>query len=239
MMGQKRQGAGSNLEIMGCPRKYLVILAKRSRQGDVIAESGAGFVRYMLSAAGWSGAMPPARAEVCGCWSVQKTYYLEMQNPRPDCLKPLPAGAQLLPVQPADAQLNQRLYRAVGSPWGWTDKAGWPLARWQQYVAGLGEAEQPLAEPEQLATCRLVFDGREAGYFELGKVKGEVEIRYFGLLPWAIGLGLGAGLLSAAVEQAWAWGATRVWVHTCDLDHPAALGNYQRRGFTLYRTETE
>jgi hypothetical protein len=29
-----------------------------------------------------------------------------------------------------------------------------------------------------------------------------------------------------------------VWVHTCSLDGPAALANYQARGLTLYRTET-
>jgi hypothetical protein len=29
--------------------------------------------------------------------------------------------------------------------------------------------------------------------------------------------------------------AMRVWVHTCSLDGPAALANYQTRGFTLYK----
>lgn len=30
----------------------------------------------------------------------------------------------------------------------------------------------------------------------------------------------------------------RVWVHTCSLDHAAALKNYQSRGMVLYKTET-
>jgi hypothetical protein len=30
---------------------------------------------------------------------------------------------------------------------------------------------------------------------------------------------------------------SRVWVHTCTLDGPAALANYQARGMTVYRTE--
>jgi hypothetical protein len=38
--------------------------------------------------------------------------------------------------------------------------------------------------------------------------------------------------------RAWDWGATRVWVHTCSLDHPSALANYQARGMRLYRHET-
>lgn len=32
-------------------------------------------------------------------------------------------------------------------------------------------------------------------------------------------------------------GAKRVWVHTCSLDGPNALANYQARGFQLYQVE--
>ena len=32
-------------------------------------------------------------------------------------------------------------------------------------------------------------------------------------------------------------GASRVWVHTCDLDGPASLANYQARGFRIFKTE--
>jgi len=41
-------------------------------------------------------------------------------------------------------------------------------------------------------------------------------------------------LLSAAVEKAWEMETKRVWVHTCSLDHPYALKNYQARGFQIY-----
>jgi hypothetical protein len=33
-------------------------------------------------------------------------------------------------------------------------------------------------------------------------------------------------------------GATRVWLHTCTLDSPVALPNYEARGFVRYRSET-
>jgi GNAT superfamily N-acetyltransferase len=56
-------------------------------------------------------------------------------------------------------------------------------------------------------------------------------------LPSFIGKGLGGPLLSTAISRAWEMGAKRVWVHTCTLDHPRALGNYQARGFAVYRTE--
>src|SRR4030095_14361795 len=54
----------------------------------------------------------------------------------------------------------------------------------------------------------------------------------FGLLPEFIGRGLGGPLLTSAIEEAWRTSpsASRVWVHTCNLDHPSALGNYQARG---------
>ena len=29
----------------------------------------------------------------------------------------------------------------------------------------------------------------------------------------------------------------RVWLHTCDLDHPAALPNYLKAGFEIYDTK--
>ena len=41
-----------------------------------------------------------------------------------------------------------------------------------------------------------------------------------------------------AVEQAWADGAKRVWLHTCTDDDPAALPNYLKRGFRPFKTET-
>jgi GNAT superfamily N-acetyltransferase len=82
------------------------------------------------------------------------------------------------------------------------------------------------------------FSGTPAGYFELEKDKGNVEIAYFGLLPQFIGQGIGGYLLTRAVEQAWQMSAERVWVHTYTLDHPNALSNYQARGFRIFKQES-
>ena len=77
--------------------------------------------------------------------------------------------------------------------------------------------------------------GTPAGYFELEtQAGGNAEIAYFDLLPQFIGRGLGGALLTATVERAWAIGASRVWVHTCSLDHPNALPGYQARGFRVF-----
>ena len=96
-----------------------------------------------------------------------------------------------------------------------------------------------VASPE-LRTWVAYSGGVIAGYFELRKQGSDVEILYFGLSPEFIGKGLGRPILEDAITKAWSWkGASRVWVHTCSLDHPAALKNYERRGFKLYKTEKE
>ena len=64
-----------------------------------------------------------------------------------------------------------------------------------------------------------------------------MEIAYFGLMPWAIGRGLGRWLLGAALSVAWRGAPERVWLHTCTMDHPAALPNYLGRGFVATRVE--
>lgn len=48
---------------------------------------------------------------------------------------------------------------------------------------------------------------------------------------------LGGYLLSEGVKRAWVMGPKRVWVHTCSLDSPYALLNYQARGFQIYQQE--
>jgi GNAT superfamily N-acetyltransferase len=66
-----------------------------------------------------------------------------------------------------------------------------------------------------------------------------IDLAYFGLVPEAVGQGLGRFLLETAVHLAWDRpGATRVTVNTCSLDHPRALPLYQRAGFEPVRRET-
>lgn len=130
-------------------------------------------------------------------------------------------------VLPRDWQLNRLLYLSVGERWGWTDKRRWSDERWQAYV-----------NSDALRTFLGEHNGDIAGYFELHRQNRDVEIAYFGLVPEFIGRGLGGALLTTAIEQAWQWNATRVWVHTCSLDHPSALANYEARGFRVYRVTT-
>ena len=126
--------------------------------------------------------------------------------------------------------LNRFLYQYVGGPWDWKEKLSWTDSQWQTY-----------AESDSLRTWVAYDEGSPAGYFELERQKGDtVELKYFGLAEGFIGKGFGGHLLSQAIEEAWRWGKiNRVWVHTCSLDHPSALSNYQARGMQLYKTELE
>ena len=158
------------------------------------------------------------------------TYYLEMTSPDDLNEKPAPADLDDIEAEIKEFRFNRYHYQLVGEPWSWTDKLSLPDDVWQQY-----------AESESLRTWVAYSKGSIAGYYELQQQENDnVEIVYFGLAPKFTGKGFGGYLLSHAIESAWSWGNTkRVWVHTCTLDHDAALPNYQARGMTVYRTETE
>jgi GNAT superfamily N-acetyltransferase len=155
--------------------------------------------------------------------------YLQMLSPTE--LRPRHADDLRFSIREATLkqwQFNKFMYGLVGQPWKWKDKASWADEQWQSY-----------AQDKNLRTFGAWLESSPAGYYELRLESGEVEIAYFGLAPQFIGRGLGAALLTSAIEEAWRWGASRVWVHTCTLDHPAAVKNYQERGMRIYRVETK
>ena len=124
-------------------------------------------------------------------------------------------------------ELFRFLYAEVGKNYHWIDRLPWTDEEIAKY----------LLQPE-ISLWLMTYEDKTAGYFELRKCDdGSTELAYFGLMPKFIGRGLGKHLLTAAVEQAWADGAKRVWLHTCTLDDPAALPNYLKRGFRPFKTE--
>jgi len=159
-----------------------------------------------------------------------RRWHLEMRSPgqlRPSRV-PDPAPDIVRAEVPSPA-LNRFLYTSIGGDWHWTDRLPWTWEKWMQWL------DRP-----QLQTWVMHVAGTPAGYFELEKQPLEqVEIAYFGIAAPFIGRKLGGHLLTVALQKAWAMGAQRVWVHTCTLDHPAALANYQARGMTVFKEETE
>lgn len=157
-------------------------------------------------------------------------WYLEMRSPT----DLLPSNRQVEGLAFVQAQIpqpefNRFLYAAVGGDWYWRDRLTWDYARWVQTLMRPG-----------YETWVAYVHGSPAGYFELdptSDAEGSVEIAYFGLLHAFIGRGIGGPLLTQAIARAWEKGANRVWVHTCSLDHPAALRNYQARGLRVFLEE--
>ena len=119
------------------------------------------------------------------------------------------------------------LYTEVGRAYHWIDRLPWSDDDIRAY----------LNDPA-VTLWLMTVAGAPAGYFELrrDRVNG-TEIVYFGLLPEFTGRGLGGHMLTAAVEAAWSQGPERVWLHTNTMDHPSALPNYLKRGFTAFHSE--
>ncbi len=157
--------------------------------------------------------------------------YLEMLRRCHLRRKAAPAGmkVQVVKVREPSPTLNQYFFRTVGLPWRWYSRLDWTYQDWQQYLERPG-----------VHTYMGLADGTPFGYYELEEHpdQGSVQIVFFGLLDEFTGRGLGGYLLSRAASHGWDLGAGRVWLHTCTIDHPNALANYQARGFTEYKRET-
>jgi GNAT superfamily N-acetyltransferase len=154
--------------------------------------------------------------------------YLEMSSPlelRPATVEgPAPRIERL---ERCTASFFRFLYQEVGQAYHWTDRLGWSDEEVRDHLENPG-----------VSIWLMTWEDAPAGYFELREHDdASVEIAYFGLLPDFIGRGWGKYLLSRAVESAWERHPTRVWLHTCTLDHPAALPNYVKRGFRPVREE--
>jgi|TARA_B110000114_G_C14957708_1_gene343034 ribosomal protein S18 acetylase RimI-like enzyme len=128
-----------------------------------------------------------------------------------------------------DFQLNKFFYKKIGRKHQWVDRLVWTDLKWINYVSNKNLFTYTLKDQEEIA-----------GYFELllNENKREAEIAYFGILEEYFGKKLGGYLLSEAIKQSFKMKFSRVWVHTCSLDHKNALGNYLSRGMRIFKTET-
>ncbi len=121
------------------------------------------------------------------------------------------------------------LYDSVGAPWLW----------WERRLLD-DQALSAIIHAEDVEIYVLYAEGAPVGYFELDRRPApDIELAYFGLVPEAIGRGLGRYLLYNAIETAWNHEPERLLVNTNTLDHPGALPLYQRMGFRPYRRETK
>ena len=124
----------------------------------------------------------------------------------------------------------RELFRKVGSRWLWFSRLIMDDASLTAIIQHADVELFVVADESGIDVGLLELDFREPG---------ECELAFVGLVPELSGQGHGRWLLSEAVSHAWREGISRVHVHTCTLDHPAALGAYCRAGFTPYRRAIE
>ena len=131
-------------------------------------------------------------------------------------------------VEIACPEFNWFLHEAVGAEFRWGSRKDRGRQEWTKYV-----------DRSELETWVVYMAGTAAGYYELEKRDdGSVQIERLGLRNQFIGQGLGGILLTNAVERCREMGANRVWLETCNHDHPHALQNYLARGFRLANETT-
>lgn len=154
--------------------------------------------------------------------------YLEMRAAPDHEVPASPLSLKRIEVpQPA---YYRDLFRRVGGPWLWFSR----LVMDEAHLATI------IQHPKVELDAVLDENGREVGMLELDFRKpNECELSFIGLVPELTGRGHGRWLLAEAVRRCWREGVDRVHVHTCSLDHPAALPAYRRAGFTPYKRAIE
>ncbi|UPJ43120.1 GNAT family N-acetyltransferase [Bradyrhizobium sp. 40] len=121
------------------------------------------------------------------------------------------------------------LHRRVGEEWLWFSRARMNDAELAAIIHAPG-----------VEVYALVVDGNDEGLLELDFREGrQCELVYFGVTAKLIGSGAARFMMNRALELAWSRDLSRVWVHTCTLDHPSAVAFYQRSGFRPFRRQIE
>jgi GNAT superfamily N-acetyltransferase len=159
--------------------------------------------------------------------------YLELREPPASA--PSHIGPECIRLEAMAGTEYLDLYRRVGGPLRWDSRFNMSIEELESILAGGSLHVYVLRAGETDAAV-----GGETGSAALGlceferRAFPEIELKHFGLVPEAQGRGLGPWLLSTTLELEWAAGAGRIWLHTDDWDHPAAVRVYRRAGFKVY-----
>lgn len=157
------------------------------------------------------------------------TWWLEMRNPpavKAD--QPFAAHSVLMQMTEPVKSFYLFLYTSVGRPYQWYNRLMMSPQELQDVLNSKGTS-----------IWVLYINGVPAGFVEFNiSESNETEIVYFGLTCDFTGRGLGLPFLEWCISKAWERPIERLWLHTCDLDHKAALGVYQKAGFKIYDKDT-
>ncbi len=133
-----------------------------------------------------------------------------------------------------DLPRYRALFRRVGEPWLWFSRAVMPEATLEAILAH-----------RDVEAYALRTGSNDIGILELDfRRADECELQYFGVVPEAVGTGAGRHLMDEAIRRAFRRRGSRkpiarLVLHTCSLDHPAALPFYVRAGFRPIRRAIE
>ncbi len=154
--------------------------------------------------------------------------YLQMFS-RPECFEPPREGLAVVHAKKPTISYYRFLYDTVGRDYDWLRCK----KKSDTELAGL------LNDP-RLEVHVLMVEGVPAGFAELDRrTEGEIKLVQFGLMPEFIGQGLGRYFLQWIIDKAWSYAPRRLWLRTCTKDHPAALPNYLKAGFVIYKEEVK
>jgi len=158
-----------------------------------------------------------------------KTTYLEMFARPATVVREPRDGLAVVHVPKPTTRYYRYLYDSIGGAYHWSSRKK------------LSDAElSAILHDPRVEVHVLTVEGEPAGLAELDRrIPDDIEIVQFGLMPEFIGQGLGKYFLSWAVQRAWSYKPRRLWLHTCTLDHPNALPNYIKGGFTVFKEETK
>ena len=154
-------------------------------------------------------------------------YYLEMLAHLQRSVSPPRDGLMVLHARTPSVPYYRFLYDAVGKEYNWLTRRK------------LSDAELAVVIQDPRNELHVLHvDGSPAGFAELDRRQpDEIELVQFGLMADFIGRGLGKWFLQWTIDKAWSYQPKRFWLHTCTLDHPAAVPMYKKAGFVQAKEE--
>ncbi len=155
--------------------------------------------------------------------------FLRMDRPPAAAAPALPSDMRLVRVAAPTVGFYRYLYNTVGAAYVWWLRRTMP------------DAELARLLRDRAVSIHVLYHGGEpAGFFELDRrTWPDTNLSYFGLMPHAVGSGIGYAFLRRAVDETWQEGARGMTVNTCTADHARALPTYLRAGFQPVRQVRE
>lgn len=155
--------------------------------------------------------------------------FLRMDRPPADPAPALPADMTVQRVEVPTVAFYRYLYNTVGADYVWWLRRTMPNTELAHLLRDRG------------VSIHVLYQGGEpAGFYELDRrMWPDTNLSYFGLMPHAVGTGVGYAFLRHAIDAAWAETPRGVTVNTCTADHPRALPTYLRASFQPVRQVKE